>query len=83
MLASTHIIAWVPGGLEVMIIAGLALLIFGRRLPDVARSMGKSIVEFKKGLKDVRDDIDTTTTPDDDRKALPANEQTDDDKSST
>ena len=82
MLASTDIIAWVPGGLEVLIIAGVALLIFGRRLPDVARSMGKSIVEFKKGLKDVKDDIDTASTPDDDRKALPANDQTKEDKSS-
>lgn len=83
MLASTNIIAWVPGGLEVLIIAGVALLIFGRRLPDVARSMGKSIVEFKKGLKDVKDDIDTASTSDDDRKALPANDETNESKSST
>ncbi len=83
MLASTDIIAWVPGGLEVLIIAGVALLIFGRRLPDVARSMGKSIVEFKKGLKDVKDDIDTAATPDDDRKALPANDQANENKSGT
>ena len=83
MLASTNIIAWVPGGLEVLIIAGVALLIFGRRLPDVARSMGKSIVEFKKGLKDVKDDIDTAAMLDDDRKELPANDQTNKDKSST
>ncbi len=83
MLASTDIIAWVPGGLEVLIIAGVALLIFGRRLPDVARSMGKSIVEFKKGLKDVKDDIDMASTPDDDRKVLPANDQSSESKSST
>jgi sec-independent protein translocase protein TatA len=47
-----------PGTTELIIIAVIALLVFGRRLPDVARSVGKSIVEFKKGLKDVSSEID-------------------------
>ncbi len=47
-----------PGTTEMIIIAVIALLIFGKRLPDVARSVGKSIVEFKKGIKDVKGDID-------------------------
>ena len=46
-----------PGGFEWMIIAGIGLLIFGKRLPEVGRSLGKGIVEFKKGLKGVEDDI--------------------------
>ena len=50
---------WVPSAIEMVVIGGVALLIFGRRLPDVARSIGKSIVEFKRGLRDVKDDIDT------------------------
>ena len=50
---------FMPGGFEWVVIAIVALLVFGRRLPDVARSLGKSIVEFKKGIRDVKDDIDT------------------------
>ncbi len=47
-----------PAGGELVIIGIFGLLIFGRRLPDVARSIGKSIVEFKKGIREVKDDID-------------------------
>jgi sec-independent protein translocase protein TatA len=41
-----------------MLIAVVALLLFGRRLPEVGRSIGKGIVEFKKGLQGIEDDID-------------------------
>lgn len=47
-----------PGGWEWVLIAGIGLLIFGRRLPEVGRNIGKSIVEFKRGIKDVSDEID-------------------------
>jgi len=50
---------WMPGTMEWIIIGVVALLIFGRRLPEVARSVGKSIVEFKKGIKDVNGDVNT------------------------
>ncbi|MCX5658489.1 MAG: twin-arginine translocase TatA/TatE family subunit [Planctomycetota bacterium] len=43
--------------MELLLIALLALLIFGKRLPEVGRSLGKGIVEFKKGLAGVEDDI--------------------------
>ena len=55
---------WTPGLTEMIVIGAVALLIFGRRLPDVARSVGKSIVEFKKGLRDVKDDVDTSAAGD-------------------
>ncbi|MEK7711287.1 MAG: twin-arginine translocase TatA/TatE family subunit [Planctomycetota bacterium] len=53
-----------PGGMEWVVILVIGLLLFGRRLPDVARSIGKSIVEFKRGMKDVRDDIEEASKDD-------------------
>ena len=42
---------WVPGGMELVIILLVILLLFGStRLPALARGMGKSISEFKKGI---------------------------------
>ncbi len=46
------------GPVEIGIILLVGLLLFGRRLPEVGRGLGKSIVEFKKGLRDVTDEID-------------------------
>ncbi len=53
-------IGWfgIPGGFEWIIILVIALLIFGKRLPGTMRSIGKGIVEFKKGLKGVKDEVD-------------------------
>lgn len=51
-----------PGGPEWIIIGVIGLLIFGKRLPEVARSLGKSVVEFKKGLKAVEDEIHNSTS---------------------
>jgi len=52
---------WMPGPWEMAIIAVVALLLFGRRLPEVGRSLGKGIVEFKKGLRDVQDEVTKAT----------------------
>jgi sec-independent protein translocase protein TatA len=45
------------GWTEMALIAVVALLIFGRRLPEVGRSLGQTLVEFKKGLRGVDDDV--------------------------
>ena len=46
-----------------IVIGGVALLLFGNRLPEVARSIGRAIQEFKKGLRDVKDDVDDDSQP--------------------
>ena len=46
------------GGYEWVIILIVALLLFGRRLPEVMRSMGQGIRQFKKGLHEVEEDIE-------------------------
>jgi sec-independent protein translocase protein TatA len=47
---------------EIITILVIGVLLFGRRLPEVGRYLGKGIVEFKKGIKGVEDDIDTQAT---------------------
>jgi sec-independent protein translocase protein TatA len=39
------------GPMELLIVAGIVLLLFGSRLPKVMRSLGEGIVEFKRGVQ--------------------------------
>ena len=53
-----------PGPMEMGIVALVAVLLFGNQLPKIARSLGRSIPEFRKGIsgmenltKDISDEI--------------------------
>ena len=47
------------GPWELAIVLAILLLLFGgSRLPEIAKSMGKSITEFKRGVKGIEDDVE-------------------------
>ena len=48
------------GWTEWLLIGLVAVLLFGRRLPEVGRNLGKGLVEFKKGLRGIKDEVDET-----------------------
>lgn len=47
-----------PGPMELIIVMAILLLLFGHRLPSVMRSLGRGVVEFKKGVQGVEDDFE-------------------------
>lgn len=47
---------------ELMVVMVIAVLIFGKRLPDVARSMGKGLSEFRRGMRGLQDEITSAAT---------------------
>ncbi len=47
-----------PGPWEWIVIGILGVIIFGKRLPSVGKSLGQGIVEFKKGLQGVEEEMD-------------------------
>ena len=61
-----------PGGSEWIIILIIALLIFGKRLPEVMRSMGQSIKQFKKGMEETDVSLDSQEGEEETESALSA-----------
>jgi sec-independent protein translocase protein TatA len=53
--------------LEILVVGVVAVLLFGNKLPSVARSLGKSVTDFKKGMSGIEDEFrsasDSTSRP--------------------
>ena len=51
------------GGPEILLLVVLGVLLFGRKLPEVGRSIGKTVVEFKKGVGGLEDEVREASSP--------------------
>lgn len=49
------------GPMEMLIVGVIAVLLFGSKLPEVGRSLGRGLIEFKKGLRGIEDEIETAS----------------------
>lgn len=61
-------LAFMIGPMEIGMIALVGLLIFGNRLPEVGKSLGRGIVEFKKGVRGISDEIEDSIEESDNKK---------------
>lgn len=51
-----------PGPQEMIVVGIIALLLFGKRLPEVARNLGKGFSEFKKGMSGMQNEMREATS---------------------
>ncbi len=56
---------------EILVVLVVALLVFGGRLPQVGRSLGRGLSEFRRGLKGLPGPEEPPTGPDEDKGATP------------
>ena len=63
--------------MEMMVVGVIALLLFGKRLPEVARSLGKGVTEFKKGIAGIEEDVSNSTRNQPQSRPLPQDERSD------
>ena len=60
----SSLLAFLPMGIssqEMIVFGVIALILFGKRLPEVARSLGKGVTEFKRGLNGFERELTSAT----------------------
>ncbi len=70
------IFAWAPGGGQIILILIIVLVLFGaKKIPELAKGLGKGINEFKKATREVSDEINNSdgNNPPPPKPAPPAN----------
>ena len=62
---NTILLFGMPGGWELALIILVIILLFGaKKIPDLARGLGKGIREFKDATKEIKDEIEKEPTTD-------------------
>ncbi|MEM7106651.1 MAG: twin-arginine translocase TatA/TatE family subunit [Bacteroidota bacterium] len=60
------VLAWMPGGMEWIVIVLVILIFFGaKKIPELARGLGRGIREFKDATKEIKKDIEESASPTD------------------
>jgi sec-independent protein translocase protein TatA len=47
---------------HILLVLVVGILLFGRKLPEVGRSLGKTVTEFKKGVRGLEDEVSEPTS---------------------
>lgn len=64
-----NILLWMPGGMELILIAILIILLFGaKKIPELMKGLGSGIKEFKKASNFDEDEVKNNTKQIDDSK---------------
>ncbi len=56
--AMPALFAFLDNPVMMLILGVIAVLLFGERLPEVARSVGKGVMELKRGIRSIQDDVE-------------------------
>jgi sec-independent protein translocase protein TatA len=51
------VLAFIDNPVMMLLLAAIAVMLFGERLPEVARTFGKTLMEFKSGMRGIQDEI--------------------------
>lgn len=46
-----------PGSIEIMVLLGLGVLLFGGKLPQIMRNLGRGVTEFRRGVQGIEDTV--------------------------
>ena len=51
------------GPMQLLVLGGIGVLIFGRKLPELGKYLGQTIIQFRKGMNGLEDDIGGVMSP--------------------